>query len=117
VRVAGPSAGDPAWMQAVGQIRDAGSKWVGRGLLVLCLLLAWIAAASMSADWRLFQQFLNASPFALKDPQFGIDIGFFVFQLPALRVVVDWFAGSVIVVLIVTGPSGRGRRAASSRPT
>ncbi len=102
VRLAGPSAGDPAWMQAVSQVREFGSKWLGWALLALCLVLAWIAGAGMSGDWQLFQAALHASSFHMNDPQFGLDIGFFVFWLPALRAAVDWLSGSLIVVLIVT---------------
>lgn len=102
VRVAGPGGGDPQWMQVISQVREFGDKWLGWALLGLCLVLAWIAGAGMAPDWQLFQQALHASSFHMNDPQFGIDIGFFVFWLPALRATVDWLSGSLIVVLIVT---------------
>jgi uncharacterized membrane protein (UPF0182 family) len=102
VRLAGPSKTDPAWMQVVDQVRQVGSSWINPVLLGLSVLFAWLAGASMSSEWLVFQQFLNASKFATKDPQFGLNVGFFVFQLPALRLVVDWFAGSLLVVLLIT---------------
>ena len=42
--------------------------------------------------------FTHRVDFGVKDPQFNKDIGFYVFQLPFLRFIVDWlFAGLVIV--------------------
>jgi hypothetical protein len=102
VRLAGPAAADPAWMQVVDQVRQVGAAWLNPVLLGLSLLFAWIAGASMSSEWLVFQQFLNASKFPTNDPQFGLNVGFFVFQLPALRLVVDWFSGALLVVLVVT---------------
>src|SRR5690606_4603632 len=36
------------------------------------------------------------------DPQFGVDLGFYLFQLPFLTVAVDWLFASLIIVLIIT---------------
>ena len=75
----------------------------GRVLLGLSIVMAWIAGASMSDTWQLFQQAINATRCSRRrDPQFHIDVGFFVFQLPALRATVDWLGGTILVVLIVT---------------
>ena len=45
--------------------------------------LAFINGAAMSAQWRTFRLALAAVPFPYTDPQFGRNVGFFVFQLPA----------------------------------
>ena len=103
VRPVGPGAGDPAWMQAIGQAREIiTGAWVDWALIGLAIVLAVLAGASISADWALFQQAIHATPFHVLDPQFHMDVSFFVFQMPALRSTIDWLAGSIVVVLIVT---------------
>ncbi len=61
--------------------------------------LFWGAGAgSRWQDWILFR---NRVDFDVDDPQFGTDIGFYVFQLPFLRFLVTWLFTAFIVVLIV----------------
>ncbi len=38
----------------------------------------------------------------MKDPQFHKDVGFYVFQLPFLKFIVDWLFAGLVIVLIVT---------------
>ncbi|MDF1595095.1 MAG: UPF0182 family protein [Acidimicrobiia bacterium] len=45
--------------------------------------------------------FLNASNFGIVDPQFGIDVGFFVFRLPLWRELVSWTFQLVIATSIL----------------
>ena len=40
--------------------------------------------------WRTFLLWANREPFGIKDPQFGLDVGFFVFTLPWLRFIVSF---------------------------
>jgi uncharacterized membrane protein (UPF0182 family) len=47
---------------------------------------------------------MNSQPFGIEDPQFGRDISFFVFKLPALRFFQSWLLGvAVITTLVVAG--------------
>ncbi len=78
----------------------------GRTTLVRVLVaaaFALIAGAGVSGQWENWILFTNAQDFGVADPQFGIDIGFYVFQLPLLSFVVDWAFASVIIILIITG--------------
>ena len=43
-----------------------------------------------------------ASTFGKVDPQFHLDIGFFVFKLPALRMISDWLLSTLVVALVLT---------------
>ena len=56
----------------------------------------------MSAEWNSWILFTNGGDFGIDDPQFGRDVGFYVFQLPFLSFVVDWLFASLLIVLIVT---------------
>jgi hypothetical protein len=66
--------------------------------VVLALLLA-IPAVSRWQDWLLFR---NAKQFGVADDQFGLDVGFYVFQLPFLTFLLDWLFAAVIVALLLT---------------
>ncbi|MDQ3385568.1 MAG: UPF0182 family protein [Actinomycetota bacterium] len=70
--------------------------------VVVSLLFALIAGAGVASQWNSWILFTNAQEFGVADPQFGEDIGFYVFRLPFLTFVVDWAFASVIIIAIVT---------------
>ncbi len=70
--------------------------------VVVAALFAVIAGAGVSGQWESWILFTNAQDFGIADPQFGEDIGFYVFRLPFLTFVVDWAFASVIIIAIVT---------------
>ena len=45
--------------------------------------------------------FLNSTPFGVTDPEFGIDVGFYAFQLPFFRWVLDWLFVAVAICFVV----------------
>ncbi|HEY5987767.1 MAG TPA: UPF0182 family protein, partial [Streptosporangiaceae bacterium] len=59
-----------------------------------------IAGISVAGAWRTWLLFSNQVPFGLKDPQFGIDISFFVFTYPFLRLVLAFLFAAVLVSLV-----------------
>ncbi len=76
-----------------------------RGGLVrvaLAAVFALIAGPGVAGQWNSWVLFRNHVPFGATDAQFGRDIGFYVFQLPFLKFVVDWLFASFVIVLIVT---------------
>ncbi|RPF25751.1 UPF0182 family protein [Georgenia muralis] len=54
------------------------------------LVLGLFAGSSLSAQWREVLTFLNREQFGIDDPQFGLDIGFFVFTLPVIRMLISF---------------------------
>ena len=71
--------------------------------LVVSLLIAIIPGFSASAQWKEWLLFRFGGSFGTDDPQFGTDIGFFVFKLPFLSTVVDWVFGFLLVTAVVVG--------------
>ena len=53
-------------------------------------MLGLLAGSGSMGAWRTFLLWVNRQPFGIKDPQFGLDVGFFVFTLPWLRFVVSF---------------------------
>ena len=62
-------------------------------------LFLGVGTASRWQDWILFR---NRQDFGVKDPQFNLDIGFYVFQLPFIKFLINWMFTAFIVVLIIT---------------
>jgi uncharacterized membrane protein (UPF0182 family) len=71
--------------------------------LVVSLLIAIVPGFSASAQWREWLLFRYGGDFGTDDPQFGWDIGFYVFKLPFLSTVVDWMFGFLLVTAVVVG--------------
>ncbi|WP_036966972.1 UPF0182 family protein [Promicromonospora kroppenstedtii] len=66
------------------------------------VLVGFFAGVAASAQWRTVLLAFNSEPFGENDPQFGMDLGFFVFMLPALRFTV----GFLISVVVIAGIAG-----------
>ena len=59
--------------------------------------LGVIAGFTLATNWPIIAQWLNATPFGRTDPEFGLDLGFYVFELPFWRLAVS-FASAVVLV-------------------
>ena len=79
----------------------AGKPLYSKLTAMACLTLAGVMSLTLSKQWMTFRLAVAQSPFGLKDPQFGLDVGFFVFTLPALELLFQWLAGLVILAMIV----------------
>lgn len=55
------------------------------------------AGVAASQQWSTIQLWLNSTPVGTKDPQYGIDLGFYLFQLPGIRFVVSYLMATVIL--------------------
>jgi len=70
---------------------------------VVCLLLAAGMALTMSNQWMTFRLAFAQPSFGVKDLQFGADVGFFVFLLPAFELLYAWLNGVLIVAMVTVG--------------
>lgn len=62
-----------------------------RLLVVISALLVLIFAGyAAQGSWQIFLEWRNSTPFGVKDPQFGLDISFFTFELPFYRFVLTF---------------------------
>ena len=78
------------------------SPYQGRIRVGVSLFFALIAGVGVSSQWQEWMLFTHRVDFGVKDPQFDKDIGFYVFQLPFLRFIVDWLFAGLVIVLLVT---------------
>ncbi len=81
---------------------DAVGERTGLVRLGVSALFALIAGVGVAGQWESWLLFRNGGEFGIADPQFGRDVGFYVFQLPFLRFAIDWLFASVVIIAIVT---------------
>ena len=74
----------------------------GRLHTAVALVVALIGRAVAVGLWNNWLLFTHAQSFGMKDPQFGLDVGFFVFRLPFLQFLVDWILGVLVVALVIS---------------
>ena len=61
------------------------------------ILVGFFFGAAAMSEWRTLLAWMNRTAFGATDPEFGVDISFYVFSLPWWRFIID--SGMVIVVL------------------
>ena len=66
----------------------------------VALFFGFTNGARLATEWQTLLQFLNRSSFDQVDPQFGLDISFFVFVLPALKVLVSFLLTVTAIALV-----------------
>ncbi len=72
-----------------------------RGILIGAgLLIAFIMAEVLSAQWLDFLMFRHAASFGLTDPIFGRDVSFYLFRLPVYDLLAGWFLALAILSLL-----------------
>ncbi len=64
-------------------------------------VLGIFAGVSASSRWELTLMWLNRTPFGTTDPQFGFDVGFYVFELPFYRSIVGFASAVVLLSLLL----------------
>ncbi len=87
---------------AIQQVRDALERFSGAALVLISAAAALVSGAAMAAQWSVFRLALAAVPFGETDPQFGRDLAFYFFTMPALRTIADWLTGALAFTLLVT---------------
>jgi uncharacterized membrane protein (UPF0182 family) len=74
-----------------------------RGLVLTAIgvVLGLFAGFTAQGSWETWLQFRNSTPFGQTDPQFGIDLSFFLFEYPFYRLLLNF--GFAIVLLALIG--------------
>lgn len=70
--------------------------------IAVALFLALVSSVGMGQEWQSWLLFRNGGSWGVSDPQFGTDLGFYMFKLPFLSSVADWAFASVLIVLMAT---------------
>ncbi|KKK04763.1 hypothetical protein LQ51_17955 [Micromonospora sp. HK10] len=74
---------------------------LGTWIAVVSVLIGLFAGLSGQSRWSQWLLFRNGGSFGVKDPEFGVDVGFYVFDLPFWRYLLG--VGFTAVVLALLG--------------
>jgi uncharacterized membrane protein (UPF0182 family) len=89
--------------ELVERYRQFIGPYAGRVRVGVAAFLALVAASGLTSQWNSWILVRNRVPFGGRgDPQFGADIGFYVFTLPFLRFIFEWTFAALVIVLLVT---------------
>src|SRR5215469_9539816 len=69
----------------------------------VAVVLAILVAAGEVSNWGVFLRFAYQVPYGQSDPQYGKDIGFYLFSLPAYVVLKDWLLLLLVLSFFVAG--------------
>ncbi|OJF14850.1 UPF0182 family membrane protein [Couchioplanes caeruleus] len=74
---------------------------LGTWIAVIAVVIGFFAGLSGQGRWKDWMLFQNAQSFGVRDPQFNVDVGFYVFDYPLMRYLLG--VGFTAVVLSVIG--------------
>ena len=69
-------------------------------MLVAPAVLGLFAGGAASAQWQTVLLAINGGEFGAVDPQFGMDLSFYMFSLPAIRFVVSFLMAVAVIAAI-----------------
>ncbi len=72
--------------------------WLFYGLVPLGA--GMLFGSRLGADWRTVLLWLNSSTFGTKDPEYQLDVSFYVFTLPVLHIVLSFIASLLVLSVI-----------------
>ncbi|MGE5137148.1 MAG: UPF0182 family protein [Gemmatimonadota bacterium] len=70
-------------------------------LAVVLAVTGILTGLAASGSWRTWLLFSNQVPFGVSDPQFHLDLSFFVFTYPFIRLVLGYLFVAVLLALLV----------------
>ena len=74
---------------------------LGTWITIIAVVIGFFAGLSAQSRWKDWMLFQNAQPFGVEDPQFHVDVSFYVFDYPLWRYLLG--VGFTTIVLSVIG--------------
>ena len=116
-----PVSPEQQGLEAYRQVIDPHRRLALGAVLGLIGLISGLTAAG---NWRTWMLFANRVPFGVKDRQFKLDVSFFVFVYPFIRMALSYLFAAILLSLLVSGavhylygglrPQKRGDRATAA---
>jgi uncharacterized protein len=71
-------------------------------LLVVAVVVGVLSGLNVAPQWPRYVMWANATEFGRQDPQFGLDLGYFVFVLPFHTLVNSWLFTALVITVLMT---------------
>lgn len=88
--------------EAIERFRSGLGPILDKAVLGGAAVLGFLNGLAMSAQWETFRIAAAGATFGYNDPQFGRDIGWWVFRMPALESVLSWSTDLLILATLLT---------------
>ncbi|MCH4158865.1 MAG: UPF0182 family protein [Bifidobacterium minimum] len=97
-----PDSSDGSTIRVRGDVIEVGrgisSRSARRTTIIVSLVVGVLFGSRFNAHWAQILLMTHAQSFGTRDPQFGLDTGFYVFVLPGL-----WLVASAVFLLLIVG--------------
>ncbi|MDI9936908.1 MULTISPECIES: UPF0182 family protein [Rhodococcus] len=70
--------------------------------LAIPIAVGLLAGLIAQSSWVTVQLFVNGGAFGVADPEFGLDVGFYTFDLPFYRFVLNWLFVAVLLAFFAS---------------
>jgi len=94
-----PSTPQQAQIQRYRELADPYLPWLIAGV---ASVFGFTSGVAVSAQWDSFLLWLNGGTVGQADPQFGADLGFYLFDLPFLSFIQTWLFTSLVLTAMLT---------------
>jgi uncharacterized protein len=88
--------------ELVQRYREAVGSHTGKVRIAVSAVFALFAGVGTRSQWNNWILFRDGGSFNSSDPQFHKNIGFYVFQLPFIKFLVDWLFVAIVITAVVT---------------
>ena len=89
-----------AQQQSLDQYREAIEPLRKVAIIAVPAVLGLLAGTGAAGQWQTFLLWRNGSSFGTKDPQFNLDLSFFVFTLPWIRFLLGFLTMALVMALL-----------------
>ena len=86
--------------QSLDQYREAIEPLRKLAIIIVPGLLGLLTATGAAAEWKTYLLWRNQVQFGIKDPQFHLDLSFFVFTLPWIRFLLGFLTMVLVMALV-----------------
>lgn len=88
--------------ESIERYRDAIDPYARPLLLVVALVIGVLSGLTVTGEWSTFLLWLNGTSFGQTDPQFSLDLGYFVFRLPFYTFLNSWLFTTLAFITVLT---------------
>ena len=94
-----PSSPQQAQIQRYREMADPYLPWL---IIAVAAVFGFTSGLAISASWETWLLFRGGGEVGIADPQFGVDLGFYLFNLPLWSLLQSWLFTSLILTGLLT---------------